>query len=462
MTENNSSSPASLLVIGEALLDMVPNTDGNYTAHAGGSLLNVAVGAARLGIPTQFATGISDQPQAAAIRTKISENGIDAQLCQISSLPPPRAFVTPNPAGDSYTFALENTAERAFDCARLKQHFAEPVTPPAFVHFGSFAAYLEPTKTGILPLVQEWQARGSVISFDPNIRPAILPDHAAVLAHTEAILPLCNLIKLSDADAEWLYPNRSAHATAEHWQTLSGATVILTRGSEGATLFSAASTHSAAGVQVAVEDTIGAGDSFAAALLACMTKSIDPEAGYYPNPLAPEKPSTGIISPAMLDFAVRVSATTCTRAGANPPRPAEVIESPRMPPANFSSFARARWVMERLRDPVLGCPWDIEQTHATIMPYTLDEAQEAKEACESGDDDHFRDELGDVLLQVLFHSKIAEERGAFALDDVIEALIAKMVRRHPHVFRPEGRGTQTPLAEVTAAWQADKAIHNPR
>ena len=94
-------------------------------------------------------------------------------------------------------------------------------------------------------------------------------------------------------------------------------------------------------------------------------------------------------------------------------------------------WARLKALMLRLRTD---CPWDREQTHATIAPYTIEEAYEVKEAVDRNDMDELRDELGDLLFQVLFQSQIASESGAFTLDDVAEGLVTKMVRRHPHVF----------------------------
>jgi XTP/dITP diphosphohydrolase len=92
-------------------------------------------------------------------------------------------------------------------------------------------------------------------------------------------------------------------------------------------------------------------------------------------------------------------------------------------------------VMDRLRSPG-GCPWDAEQTHASLVPYVLEEAYEVAEAVESGDRAHLREELGDLLLQVVFHARVAQEDPAepFDLDDVADGLTAKLVRRHPHVF----------------------------
>ncbi|MBO6725101.1 MAG: nucleoside triphosphate pyrophosphohydrolase [Rhizobiaceae bacterium] len=94
-------------------------------------------------------------------------------------------------------------------------------------------------------------------------------------------------------------------------------------------------------------------------------------------------------------------------------------------------------IMAALRTPVTGCPWDLEQNFETIAPYTLEEAYEVADAIQRGDLDDLRDELGDLLLQVVYHARMAEERAAFTFDDVVEAVTTKMIRRHPHVFGDE-------------------------
>lgn len=109
-------------------------------------------------------------------------------------------------------------------------------------------------------------------------------------------------------------------------------------------------------------------------------------------------------------------------------------------------------VMARLRDPETGCPWDIEQDFGSIAPYTIEEAYEVADAVERNDMDALRDELGDLLLQVAFHSRMAEQAGHFALQDVIDAITQKMVRRHPHVF---GEGARR--EDGHAQWEAIKA-----
>ena len=111
-------------------------------------------------------------------------------------------------------------------------------------------------------------------------------------------------------------------------------------------------------------------------------------------------------------------------------------------------------IMVALRTPGSGCPWDLEQDFASIAPYTIEEAYEVVDAIERGDLADLRDELGDLLLQVVFHARMAEEAGHFAFPDVVEAITAKMIRRHPHVF---GDAKELTPAEVKGLWGAIKA-----
>jgi nucleoside triphosphate diphosphatase len=125
-----------------------------------------------------------------------------------------------------------------------------------------------------------------------------------------------------------------------------------------------------------------------------------------------------------------------------------------------SGFAPARdigrllAIMAALRTPKTGCPWDLEQNFATIVPYTIEEAYEVADAIARNDLTDLKEELGDLLLQVVFHARMAEELGAFDFGDVVEVLTAKLIRRHPHVFGDEG--PQTPHA-VEGLWERIKA-----
>jgi uncharacterized protein YabN with tetrapyrrole methylase and pyrophosphatase domain len=111
-------------------------------------------------------------------------------------------------------------------------------------------------------------------------------------------------------------------------------------------------------------------------------------------------------------------------------------------------------IMARLRDPERGCPWDRAQSFATIAPYTIEEAYEVAEACEQGDMAALKDELGDLLFQVVFHARMAEEAGLFAFNDVARAIADKMLRRHPHVFAD---AVIADAAAQTVAWEEHKA-----
>jgi ATP diphosphatase len=121
-------------------------------------------------------------------------------------------------------------------------------------------------------------------------------------------------------------------------------------------------------------------------------------------------------------------------------------------------ISRLLEIMRRLRTPDTGCPWDLEQTFATISPYTIEEAYEVADAISRGDLAELRDELGDLLLQVAYHARMAEERQAFDFGDVVEAITAKMIRRHPHVFGDEAtRAAGAPPGFWAKAKAAERA-----
>jgi nucleoside triphosphate diphosphatase len=115
-------------------------------------------------------------------------------------------------------------------------------------------------------------------------------------------------------------------------------------------------------------------------------------------------------------------------------------------------------IMATLRDPKRGCPWDVKQNFETIAPYTIEEAYEVADAIDRRDFGDLRDELGDLLFQVVFHARMAEEAGHFRFADVVQAICDKMIRRHPHVF-PDETGNVVPIADADAqvtAWEDHK------
>ena len=125
-----------------------------------------------------------------------------------------------------------------------------------------------------------------------------------------------------------------------------------------------------------------------------------------------------------------------------------------MSTATRRSLADLLAIMARLRDPERGCPWDVQQNFSTIAPYTIEEAYEVADAIDRKDWHDLRDELGDLLLQVVFHAQMAREQGLFDFDDVAHAISEKMLRRHPHVF---GNASYADVEEQKRAWEDIKA-----
>src|SRR5467141_1066215 len=140
-----------------------------------------------------------------------------------------------------------------------------------------------------------------------------------------------------------------------------------------------------------------------------------------------------------------------TKKTSKPRRNPKPVKQKQLTPGQW--FEKLVGVQARLRAPN-GCPWDREQTHQSLRTYLIEEAYEALEALESGNDDKLVEEMGDLLLQIVFHSQIAQERGSFAISDVVREIHDKMIRRHPHVF---GEARAKDSAEVLRNWEQIKA-----
>jgi XTP/dITP diphosphohydrolase len=125
-----------------------------------------------------------------------------------------------------------------------------------------------------------------------------------------------------------------------------------------------------------------------------------------------------------------------------------------MPTTDTEAISELIDVVAQLRNPEGGCPWDLEQTHASLVPYVLEEAHEVADAIRHGDDAHLKEELGDLLLQVVLHARIAQEEGRFDLGQIAAGISEKLVRRHPHVFADAEAADS---AAVKASWEAIKA-----
>jgi fructokinase len=204
------------------------------------------------------------------------------------------------------TIAGDGSASYAFDITWdiEPQDFA--LTPPKVVHTGSIASFLAPGAGKVKTLLQQLRTECTFITYDPNIRPALLGTHAEAQRTFEELVNLTHVVKLSDADAKWLYPRKALDETAKHILDLGADLVVITQGSSGSLLATASAFISIPALQSSVVDTIGAGDSYMSALiLGLLTRGTD---GYAPSLLEQ-----------LGRTATMAAALTVGRAGANPP-----------------------------------------------------------------------------------------------------------------------------------------------
>jgi fructokinase len=301
-----------LTVIGEALIDLVPGTSpGCYQAKPGGSPFNVAIGLARLGHRTTLMARLADDPFGDLLREHAAAENIDLGCAPLAAEPTTLAVVgLDRDARASYSFYLQGTADWQWtdaETARL------PKDTTVF-HMGSLASWTHPGDERIHAAAVGLRRDGEVlISYDPNIRPAILGQPARVRSLVERSVSVAHIVKASREDADWLYRGASLDQVGGRWIDLGALLVVITDGPRGAHFFQpgAAPVHRP-GREVRVADTIGAGDAFTAGLLSGLTRR-----GLH----APERVRR--CPPALLaeavDEAVLISALTCERVGADPP-----------------------------------------------------------------------------------------------------------------------------------------------
>lgn len=306
-----------LLSCGEALIDFLPvaAADGGdaMRPHVGGSCYNVAVGMARLGAPAGFVGGISADLFGRMIERHAADSGVDLRFAARSTHPTKLAFVRVTDGQASYAFFDENTASRNWGY----QAGAIAFDSIDALHLGSAALISESTAPPSRALIAD--ARGkTTISFDPNCRPGRVTDKPRYLASVEDFVAASDIVRMSDADFDYLYGGHDYEAKARAMLASGAKLVIITCGERGALAWHAtAGMLDVAAPQVKLVDTIGAGDSFQAALLVALR-----ELGRIKRS-ALSQASRDELQRAM-SFAATCAAITCSRAGANPPRRAEV------------------------------------------------------------------------------------------------------------------------------------------
>lgn len=308
-----------LTVIGEALVDEVLRPGQPVVPHVGGSPLNVAVGLARLGHPVQFLGRFGQDPYGDMVAAHLSANGVmvplvpDSQATSIA-----RATLDADGAA-SYDFALDWSLPASLATGSS----AVMLAATTLLHTGSIATMLAPGAEQVLAAVLHAHPHAT-ISYDPNCRPSIISDVAYAREKAEKFVTLADVVKASDEDLQWLYPGVDPKESARRWLAIGGtegpAVVVVTQGGEGPWAVCAAGEVACAAPSVEVADTVGAGDSFMAALLSAL---VDRELDGAQRRAELRALSAEQLAE-VLAYAARAAAITVSRAGANPPSRAEL------------------------------------------------------------------------------------------------------------------------------------------
>lgn len=302
------------VVCGEALYDIFidgyAGTSVGMTARQGGSPFNVAIGLARLGTAAALFTGLSRDPLGRQLRGTLEREGVALDYLVDKAEATTLVMVALDAQGvPNYSFYGTGCADRALTLDDLPTLGGDV----GGLHFGSYTLVAEPT-AGTFQALAERERGQRLISLDPNVRPTVEPDMAVWRARLARWIALAHVVKVSQEDIELLYPDQDPRAVARGWLRAGPALVVMTLGGDGAVAWSGDAEARVPGRKVDVVDTVGAGDSFQAALLHQL-----PDLAA----LAALGRSEAALR-ALLEFCVAAAAINCTRAGANPPRLDEV------------------------------------------------------------------------------------------------------------------------------------------
>jgi fructokinase len=302
----------TVVVIGEALMDCVVGSSGKPLHEVpGGSPMNVAIGLGRLGHSAVLAARVGSDSRGEIIASHVKASGV--ALIEASSGLDYTSTATAHLADDG-------SASYEFDLVWDLEPSMVPEAPYLHVHAGSIACTLQPGASAVREIVQRSRAAGASISYDPNVRPHIMGSAEEVLPQIEALIALSDLVKASDEDAAWLYPGLSLDEVAGRWQELGATLVVITQGAEGATTWSANRTLSLPTHATTVVDTIGAGDTVMAGLIAALAaRSLLGASGAKRWENLSENDLAEVVT-----FALRAAAITVSRAGADLPTLADM------------------------------------------------------------------------------------------------------------------------------------------
>ncbi len=310
-----------LTVIGEALVDEVVHAGKDPVPHVGGSPLNVAVGLARLGHPVQFIGRYGRDVYGDMVAEHLRSNSVMLPLLS-DALPTSVARATLDADGSaSYEFVLDWQLPQLRDYLETTDSMLSTTT---LLHTGSIATMLAPGAEQVLATVTAAHPLAT-ISYDPNCRPSIIANADFAREQAEKFVRLADVVKASDEDLAWLYPGVDPQESARRWLGLAGAegpaVVVVTHGGAGPWAVCAAGEVSSEAPPVSVVDTVGAGDSFMAALLCAL---VDRELDGAQRRVELRGISTQELSH-VITYATKAAAVTVSRAGANPPSRAELL-----------------------------------------------------------------------------------------------------------------------------------------
>jgi fructokinase len=287
-------------IVGEALIDLIPDDAGNLAPRVGGGPANTAKAIARLGFQVSFIGGISSDSFGQLIEDELKASGVALELSKRSNRSTALAITSLDKHGAaSYEFKLEGTATFAF------HHSWLPQGEPDVLHVGSVATIVQP---GAIELLKWASLQSAPIIFDPNVRPSIEGDRDKYRKSVERWIDVASIVKLSQEDLEWLYGDESI---INNWLNHGVSLVVITRGDKGLSALGHNIRFDVPAVPVSVIDTIGAGDTIGAVIVEGVLE-------YGLSGLSGENLFK------VLERAVRAAAITCSRAGANPPWKAEL------------------------------------------------------------------------------------------------------------------------------------------
>ncbi len=294
-------------VVGEVLIDLIPNGNERL-AVVGGGPANTAKALASLGVKTYFIDGISNDKYGQMAKAELLSANVLLDYAQYSNKPTCTAKVTLASSGSaSYEFIIEDTS--TFDFSDL--WLPEPQSlKPSILHIGTLATVIEPGASVLFEWAQN-VAHIAPIVFDPNIRPAVLGDRDEYVKKVEKWVAISSAVKVSDEDLNWLYPGKENGEIVSKWLEIGVQLVVVTLGDKGITAYRTNEVVSAEAVKVDVADTVGAGDTVGAVLVEAIIKSgLDN--------------LNGEMLKSMLNRAVKAAAITVSRTGANPPSKEEI------------------------------------------------------------------------------------------------------------------------------------------